>query len=799
MLRDARSALLRHRPGRRGRTEGRRDSSPAAAGHQPVRLYPFGRCGRWHRYGRCHRTSLLRQPAPFLEPFRQAQDLQGAVKLGRVAIEADSLRWLAPSDGPANLAEPAATKRRIPTVRATWGRPIDASWHPLSSRITAPVNAARHDESETGNPLSGSRIGVEQPVAQRSGHRQERDWLWLDRGRRNENTGRERGADTCRRPWRSRKRWNESSRAPGSPTRRGCPASCASSSRRRRQAAHPTSRVRRRCAGLRQGRVVRSSIDPTVRVEASKLRAKLTRYNETDGRRDRILIEIPKGHYSARIRIERRPSRTFRPMPTPLRRRTPSSTSGLPGSATPSLVRCRCGRLSHGVSSPSSVLRPWPGCWCRVGPVYPHLIPRSASISTHPIRSASATCARTDPRSFLLTAARSAFIGMDLDGRSAIWVRDLHELTAAKIDGTSGAAYPFWSPDGSQIAYFSEGKLKRVRINGGAPDVLDDAPLGRGGTWSTSGTILFVASPNDPLRIVGSDGNGQKSLADAAGGRTRHLRLHPMFLPDGRRFLFIKAGPIAPAGVPFVGALDDRRRDALFADHGNPLQPGLRRRRPRSLARLSAVCALLVVDGAARRCARPGGPRRGTTARRWRPFEPRAVEGRLFGIAERGTGLSGSRTDGRPLAGYDWRGHKIGDVSGSGSDRDVSLSPDGTMLAVQRFASSPNWSDIWIQDLTKGAESRLTLAGNPHYTPVWAPNGQGLFLWRAAATATACITAPCQSVSRDRCRKASMNSSPSAMRPPTGDGSDASTEPPPDISICGRCSWRTVHAPSRTR
>ena len=86
-----------------------------------------------------------------------------------------------------------------------------------------------------------------------------------------------------------------------------------------------------------------------------------------------------------------------------------------------------------------------------------------------------------------------------------------------------------------------------------------------------------------------------------------------------------------------------------------------------------------------------------------------------------------ARTDGRPLAWSDRRGQKIGDVSGSGSDRDVSLSPDGTLLAVQRFASSPNWSDIWIQDLTKGTESRLTLAGNPHYTPVWAPNGQGLF------------------------------------------------------------------------
>jgi adenylate cyclase len=42
--------------------------------------------------------------------------------------------------------------------------------------------------------------------------------------------------------------------------------------------------------------------DPTVRVEASKLRAKLARYYETEGRGDPLIIEIPKGHYGARFR-----------------------------------------------------------------------------------------------------------------------------------------------------------------------------------------------------------------------------------------------------------------------------------------------------------------------------------------------------------------------------------------------------------------------------------------------------------------------------------------------------------------
>ena len=44
------------------------------------------------------------------------------------------------------------------------------------------------------------------------------------------------------------------------------------------------------------------TVDPTVRVEASKLRAKLARYYETEGRGDALIIEMPKGHYGARFR-----------------------------------------------------------------------------------------------------------------------------------------------------------------------------------------------------------------------------------------------------------------------------------------------------------------------------------------------------------------------------------------------------------------------------------------------------------------------------------------------------------------
>ena len=57
-------------------------------------------------------------------------------------------------------------------------------------------------------------------------------------------------------------------------------------------------------------------------------------------------------------------------------------------------------------------------------------------------------------------------------------------------------AFPFWSPDGRFIAYFADGKGKKIDITGGVAQVLADTPLGRGGTWNQEGVILFTLAPN---------------------------------------------------------------------------------------------------------------------------------------------------------------------------------------------------------------------------------------------------------------------------------------------------------------
>src|SRR6266536_2197105 len=70
---------------------------------------------------------------------------------------------------------------------------------------------------------------------------------------------------------------------------------------------------------------------------------------------------------------------------------------------------------------------------------------------------------------------RLAFVARSPDGRDFLWVRSLSEPSAVTLPGTDGAMAPFWSPDSRFIAFFADGKLKKIDSSGGPPVTLCDA------------------------------------------------------------------------------------------------------------------------------------------------------------------------------------------------------------------------------------------------------------------------------------------------------------------------------------
>ena len=152
---------------------------------------------------------------------------------------------------------------------------------------------------------------------------------------------------------------------------------------------------------------------------------------------------------------------------------------------------------------------------------------------------------------------RIAVTAVSGDSAPRLFVRSLDSPDATAIDGTDGAKQPFWSPDGTSLGFFARGKLMKVAVAGGVPVVICDAPDGKGGAWSPTGTIVF--GPDmifEGLARVSADGGPVEpaTLVDLDRGENSHR--WPVFLPDGIHFLFHVRASIDERRGVYVARID---------------------------------------------------------------------------------------------------------------------------------------------------------------------------------------------------------------------------------------------------
>jgi len=149
----------------------------------------------------------------------------------------------------------------------------------------------------------------------------------------------------------------------------------------------------------------------------------------------------------------------------------------------------------------------------------------------------------------------------------AIFLRRLNSNQLTRLEGTNGGSYPFWSPDSRHIAFFADGKLKRLAMTGGGPVTVCEAADRRGGAWGTTGTIVFGTGRGPLYRVAESGGSGsQITELDKAAGENSHR--YPVFLPDGDRYLyFARSDNLDHRGI-YLDSLSHKqpRRRILVAD-----------------------------------------------------------------------------------------------------------------------------------------------------------------------------------------------------------------------------------------
>jgi Tol biopolymer transport system component len=308
-----------------------------------------------------------------------------------------------------------------------------------------------------------------------------------------------------------------------------------------------------------------------------------------------------------------------------------------------------------------------------------------------------------------------AFAG-DIDGKSVIWIRPLDALEPRLLPGTEGVLRPFWSPDSRYVAFMAGGKLKKVDISGGPPQVICDAQYGADGSWSPEGVILFDGRGTDPLWRVDAAGGVREPLVFGEGDAKETPGAGwPEFLPDGRHFLFTLNTGAGGEMMLAVGTLGSTEVKTLFktTTRVQYAEPGyLLFVRDRTLVAQKFNAQTLTLDGE----PVPLGEGLGTGNLGLASFSASRNGVLVF----RGGELAGTQ-----VLWVDRSGKATPGIDAPGDYRDMSISPEGTRLAYDNTDGSAG-GDVWIRDLLRGVSSRFTFDPALEVNPLWSPEGRRL-------------------------------------------------------------------------
>lgn len=154
------------------------------------------------------------------------------------------------------------------------------------------------------------------------------------------------------------------------------------------------------------------------------------------------------------------------------------------------------------------------------------------------------------------------FIAKERGADPVIWLRSIEQVTSRPLAGTERAQLPFWSPDSRWVAFFSDGKLKKIPVGpGGHVQVLADVEDPFGGSWGVDDSIIFGKLSSSIFRV--SSGGGIVTAVTKLDS-TRKAHRWPQFLPDGRHFLFhVQGGEPEHRGI-YVGSVDGETHKFLL-------------------------------------------------------------------------------------------------------------------------------------------------------------------------------------------------------------------------------------------
>ena len=305
--------------------------------------------------------------------------------------------------------------------------------------------------------------------------------------------------------------------------------------------------------------------------------------------------------------------------------------------------------------------------------------------------------------------------GVDVHGTSQLSLRDLRtgQTRLLVANGLPGC----WSPDSRQFAYFTEGKLKTISVDGGPPHTVCDALPEGTPTWLGDTILLTQFSTKPGLYRVPAAG-GTLELLKAPGINPRPW--WPHILPDGKRFLYTT---IIPSGNDrdiehelHLGNLDDT--------------PGHLIARIPSRVLYSDGHLLFVREGTL--IAQPFDLDTAQLTGEPKPLVERVDYFRSIGSSDFSVSSNGrlawvSPPDPDRLVWMDRSGMEISEVGVARLDGPGRISPDERRYVGTLVDSAQGVGDLWTWALDRESPQRLTFRLFDEKAPVWHPDGKTIF------------------------------------------------------------------------
>ena len=320
--------------------------------------------------------------------------------------------------------------------------------------------------------------------------------------------------------------------------------------------------------------------------------------------------------------------------------------------------------------------------------------------------------------------SRLVYVGVPATGQQ-LFIRHLDQLDAVPIPGTANATNPFFSHDGSTIAFVAGTKLMKVAVTGGPALLITDLRASFfGGTWSERDTILFA--DDQGLHVVPAAG-GQSTLVAAPDSGSTMTYRWPEFLPGGRAAILATLDSNVDRLAAFTLATREVRRFDVVGGNPHYVAQGYV-----TFALINAFASSTVV-GSGTLMAVPFDARRLEVLGGSVPVAEDVQMGPISRTAKLAVSRSGAMAYATGAVGS----YSLVEVTREGAERDLGapvrfygtprLSPDGRRIALS--ITEVGSSDNWIFDRVAKTLTRVTFDGSAT-RPIWTTDGRRLIYSR---------------------------------------------------------------------